>query len=372
MDGIIELAANPESNRETRRAADLGAKVRIYMHDRPVFSIDCRPVKTEEHWEVHCSKEAGIQSRLLAHDRTARRKEEVAIRVTEAEVNYGSKSDSEAPTLGEAIVAHWYPASPMSQRRHLVVFSSSEQDGILFTEGAMKYQFISGRGVVCPNVGMGEGEVPNIHCRQRKWDSSLEFHKAVSMLHATLSGRSELKRLYNAWQLNSQEANVTVKAYARHGGGEYARLKYSEITVVRLGWLFISGACVHIVVIISGLALLINVRYRSRSEESQLPPVDLEATRRILAMSSCTKYNCNMVPKAAPRTAILKTSGITAHLQTWYPGDADETCVSDRTWSSRELLMGTENRPNLAPERLRLTSRGDARNNVRRYTEPEG
>ncbi|CDF32783.1 unnamed protein product [Chondrus crispus] len=79
---------------------------------------------------------------------------------------------------------------------------------------------------------------------------------------------------------------------------------------------------------------------------SGISKLTIDGTRRVLAMSLLTKYNCGLQPRVAPCTVLIQTGECTGHLETSYLEDLEPVPLAALGGESKLVVLGgAPNRP---------------------------
>ncbi|CDF41264.1 unnamed protein product [Chondrus crispus] len=156
-----------------------------------------------------------------------------------------------------------------------------------------------------------------------------------------LSDFRKIWGVFQAWKVGKKTTSPTeVRWLSNEMQCEQGELLSDKKLIATVNELFLIGSGAVLFAVLAGLSVCSFYARRA----SKWPPVcralTIDSSRRVMAMSKLSKYNCSGVPTKPPMTLIMRSGENTCHFETTYDDRIDPIGMSDAHKEKLILLGG--------------------------------
>lgn len=341
---VVDIVSNPMFQSRASTYASLGIPVDVELFSRPRLSMNCQGMpKYPEQWRVKCVDPLAEPARVYRHDSQLPAARDETLGVREIMVDYGAQAQ---------------PNHNMSRFRRARRMSSGSSRGralrnVLAGDGTVIMMSMTAavavdrngsNAVMCLQLISGVGESNALVCRERDWGTVEKVAIAYKSLQMSVASYEDAWKIHSSW-MNGAESGIPTKLkWISNSLSEWSGQSTSDVkTVATLNLCFIVGLSIITMAAVMGAALSIKYKLQLRDSGLDAGDMTIEGSRRILAMSALTKYNCSKVPLFSRLTAILRSGNQACHLSTFYREDVDILSVIQTKADKFILLGGADN-----------------------------
>ncbi|CDF33173.1 unnamed protein product [Chondrus crispus] len=343
--GNIDSSIFAEAMSETRLAVAFttltrtNSPLRISLPARPQFEVNCGGDGTSiPGWKVVCRPFTSRPWQMLRPEVAATRDRRWQVESELVDVYFGAPSDR-GDVQSDADGLEYSPRTSDGASRVV----STRRGSILLTLGRWQMKLsVSPKGLVtCLRPLHFRTDAESYACRVRLWQEETEQQGAMMALQLAMYRDSEAWAIYDMWKASPATVSTVRLEWIRGGLTSRAARQVSNTrTVATVRAPFLLGIMIILGTTLLGILVLIsNMRVVGRGP-ALLRNLTIERTRRSLAMSQSTRFNCCHVPCHSPVTSIVATGDLTCHLTTTYR----ERVKTERVIAPERgymLLMGT-------------------------------
>ncbi|CDF38632.1 unnamed protein product [Chondrus crispus] len=323
-------------------------------------------------WAVTCTDEVGGPPRLKRHDRNLSPPDQSVLLTQQVEVNYGRRMVSFSE-LNDFSTATLVPSSSGRRRSVEQVLIGNKTYLVRLKTMSVSMVKDGPHSVICLRHDSGLGIAGEQTCRGRTWGREDELVSAFMALQISAANYDTAWELFGSWSRGPEQGFTTkVQWISATLGDRSGRFAADTKSVATVNLYFFSGIALLALSLAAG-AVVWFLSIQKSSREAVPVQMTIELSRRVLAMSAVTKYNCSMMPLDSPVTMIARRNDVSCHLETTYLDDMEP--VSSSIMADEALvLLGGKNRTELtAPpdtSRKQLGRKGRFQNQIGRREPP--
>ncbi|CDF41378.1 unnamed protein product [Chondrus crispus] len=315
----LELVMDPGFRANVPAYALGGLDLRIEALGKATLTLECEtPHDYPTDWNVSCEGGVGEPVSFIRSDESYSSTREDSLIMYDLTVDFGERV--QAPVSAKQFKTVRVLPSGSSRKRSV----THVYEGVGVTAVQLRTSVIfaihsEGTDFICLAMGSSLPFWGDIACRSREWRSEQEKVSAILALQVATSSYKTAWTIHKDWMTGDPLSTHTTVHWLSENLSERRGVSmFSTETVATVDILFLIGLLLVAVVGMCGVGLLL-VSARAVSPNYRGPRrVTLETSRRILAMSNASKYNCHVTPRLAPTTFVTRTGDLTCHFETTY------------------------------------------------------
>lgn len=344
-DLAVELLLSMEVATDLEYATEDHVPLRLSMLHRGSLLVNCQDEVNEPEWAVQCMASKGDDEALIPHDSDVTPVEKVALKTCMKTIDVGDYVQPRTNFSVREIQS--FPTSNSQIRSHSTIVDGAEVKAYHGNSGGIYYYGTRGRRTTCLGENSANCGKRMTSCFARRWESDADYAEVIVglqiFLNSSIMFRGFIDFLEDVSDVGARRVDIPTLRCAPDG--IQAELKYSEKEIAGIRPLFLAGLAVYLAAFLAGIGAWLHLWKRERGLRGRPRGVTLESTRRVLAISHITRYNCNMTPRDPPVTRIVETGPLTCHMETGYGGSSRTAGIDSYPQSKVKLLLG---RPNLS------------------------
>ncbi|CDF34310.1 Hypothetical protein CHC_T00008292001 [Chondrus crispus] len=246
------------------------------------------------------------------------------LETSEVVVDYGEKIEEEEAGEIRSVEASRSEAVPGRQNSLII----RRDRGVEITRRQFSFDFnwANDSITICVRQLCHFGDFSPRLCRKRRWRYRMEAVSAFRALQLSTVNVGRAWAVKESWQHDSDQTRTPVLWLSSDLGSANGYLRSETREVATLSPLFFLGLGLFTAMVVVSSWAHLYFSVTSRNVPASIRAITIDQTRRILAMSNLTRFNCGKIPASAPETLIMQTGDMQCHLETTYQCTTSRYC----------------------------------------------
>ncbi|CDF37331.1 unnamed protein product [Chondrus crispus] len=338
---VVEIASSLFFKRSLRRHSYAGSVVSFELQAQPRLRINCTDAPAyPKQWGIQCVDSKVSRTVIIKHDSTDNGLESGLFDTHRLTLDYGTATRKLVVPWSEFDFGRSRPASRPTNKMEVEVMASNDTVLVMKETSSLMISHSGHRAIICLGLTGDPLYAEGMECREKDWGNLASMASAFRSLQIETAKFSRAWEIYHQWRTEANTSAPTRTTWiAKDLRVTRGRCLRDTHTVATVNTHFFAGISILLSNLVCGVFVYVWLKNTTLDGEFREKSLTLDSSRKVLAMSNLTRFNCDRTPEATPWTAIVRSGDRSCHLETSYGSESDVIDINVKR-SEKLILMG--------------------------------